>query len=399
MTCLALVGVPRTAYTLHEAVVQARLRGFEVVLVDQAAGLAAVPGTLPVSQLIQVDRMAPDDIAHALASLSPEHVLSFSELHLVLAACVREWLGLPGESSAVEDLVRDKGATRHRLVERGLSGVRCAVTTLENLPGAAAEFRPPFIVKPIDMTGSIGVRAIRAHCEIGSYVNLFDDPGAEEHRGRRLLLEEFLAGTEYSVEGICVAGTFYLLAVTQKQTSGFPAFYETGHLLPARAQHADGRFASYLQGVVTALGVVTAPIHAEVKVTDETIDLIEIHTRFGGDLIPLLMERALDIKVFGQFYDALLSDRAPRTPTRPHKVAGVRFIGTANEGTGLHVPALPSGVEAEIVLTGPDDRGPEALDNIRIPNRRYGHVLFTAPDHEAAEKFTTLLEDDWQASS
>ncbi|MPY57145.1 ATP-grasp domain-containing protein [Streptomyces spongiae] len=399
MTYLALVGVPRTAYTLNEAVIQARLRGFDVALVDRAAGLAAVPGTMPVSRLVEVDRMTPDDVAQALAALRPERVLSFSELHLGLAARVRERLGVPGEAGAVEDLVRDKGATRHRLVERGLSRVRHAMTTLADLPRAAAEFAPPFVVKPVDMTGSIGVRAIRSHSELAAYGGLFEDPSVEAHQERRLLLEEFITGTEYSVEGICVAGTFHLHAVTQKATSGFPDFYETGHLLPARAQYTDGRFAPYLQKVVTALGITTAPIHAEVKVTDEAIDLIEIHSRFGGDLIPLLLERALDIKVFGQFYDALLSGSAPRTPTAPGKVAGVRFIGRPVDGTGLRLPALPSGVEAEIVLTGSHAREPVALDNIRIPNRRYGHVLFTAPDHEAAEKFTTLMENDWQASS
>ncbi|MFJ9909536.1 acetyl-CoA carboxylase biotin carboxylase subunit family protein [Streptomyces sp. NPDC101152] len=396
MTYLALVGVPRTSYTLHEAVVQARLRGLDVVLVDRAEGLGVVPGTLPVSRLIEVSDMTPDDVTDAAATVSPEHLLSFSELHLALAARVRERLGLPGEPSAVEDLIRDKGATRQRLVDHGLSTVRSALTTLADLPRTAATFPVPFVVKPVDMTGSIGVRAVRDHAEVASYADLFDDPRAEQDRGRRLLLEEFIAGTEYSVEGICLAGTFHLLAVTQKKTSGFPSFYETGHVLPARAQRDDPRFSSYLQDVVGALGIGTAPIHAEVKVTSEAIDLIEIHTRFGGDLIPLLMERALDIAVFGQFYDALLSGEVPRTPVAPHRIAGVRFLGRTADGMGQRLPALPAGVQAEVVLTGPDSREPDALDNIRLPHRRHGHVLFTAPDHGSAEKF--LIEDDWQAS-
>ncbi|MET7731852.1 ATP-grasp domain-containing protein [Streptomyces sp. NPDC005402] len=396
MTYLALVGVPRTAYTLHEAVVQARLRGLEVALVDQAAGLGAVPGTLPVSRLIEVADMAPDHVTDAVATVCPEHVLSFSELHLGLAARVRERLDLPGEQSAVEDLIRDKGATRRKLVDHGLSTVRSAVTTLAGLPRTADTFPVPFVVKPVDMTGSIGVRAVRDRTEISSYTDLFDDPHAEQDRGRRLLLEEFVPGTEYSVEGISLAGTFHLLAVTQKETSGFPSFYETGHVLPARAQRDDPRFASYIQDVVRALGIGTAPIHAEVKVTDEAIDLIEIHTRFGGDLIPLLMERALGITVFGQFYDALLSGEVPRTPAAPHRIAGVRFLGRPADGMGRRLPALPAGVQAEVVLTGPDSREPDALDNIRLPHRRHGHVLFTAPDHGSAEKF--LMEDDWQAS-
>ncbi|MGW3240320.1 ATP-grasp domain-containing protein [Streptomyces olivaceus] len=391
MMHLALVGVPRTAYTLHEAVGQAQLRGYKVALVDAASALSAVPGTLPVSWRVEVDRLIPDTVADALTPLAPSQVLSFSELHLGLAARVRERLGVAGESSAVEDLVRDKAATRRRLLEHGLSGVRCAVATIDELPVATADFNPPFVVKPLDMTGSIGVRAIRSRDEISSYANLFADPGAEQHRARYLLVEDFLHGTEYSVEGICVGGTFHLLAVTQKETSGFPAFYETGHLLPARAQHADTRFGPYVQQVVTALGIGTAPIHAEVKVTADAIDLVEIHTRFGGDLIPVLMERALGVKVFGQFYDALLNGQAPRPTPGPPVVAGVRFVGEDASGLGLRIPALPPGVEAEAVLSSPNDREPAALDNIRLPNRRHGHILFTAPEHETAEQFVALM--------
>jgi predicted ATP-grasp superfamily ATP-dependent carboligase len=399
MTYLALVGVPRTAYTLQEAVMQARLRGYEVALVDAAAGLAIVPSTLPVSRLVEVDRLMPDTVADALTAIAPEQVLSFSELHLGLAARVRERLGVAGEPSAVEDLVRDKAATRRRLLECGLSGVRCAVTTLNELPSATADFSTPFVVKPLDMTGSIGVRAIQSRDDIRSYPELFADLGAEEHRERRLLVEEFLHGTEYSVEGISVEGAFHLLAVTEKETSGFPSFYETGHLLPARAQHTDSRFGPYVQEVITALGIGTAPIHAEVKVTPDAIDLIEIHTRFGGDLIPLLMERALGIKAFGQFYDALQSGHEPRLAPSQSRVAGVRFVGEAVVGVGLQVPALPPGVEAEAVLRGPDGRDPSALDNIRILNRRHGHILFTAPEHEAAEKFVALMGNDGKAIS
>jgi hypothetical protein len=237
--------------------------------VDRTEGLGVVPGTLPVSRLIEVADLTPDDVTDAVATVSPEHVLSFSELHLALAARVRERLGLPGEPSAVEDLIRDKGATRQRLADQGLSTVRSAVTTLADLPRTAASFPVPFVVKPVDMTGSIGVRAVRDHAEVSSYADLFDDARAEQDRGRRLLLEEFVPGTEYSVEGICLAGTFHLLAVTQKETSGFPSFYETGHVLPARAQRDDPRFSSYIQDVVGALGIGTAPIHAEVKVTSE----------------------------------------------------------------------------------------------------------------------------------
>nr|WP_246405442.1 ATP-grasp domain-containing protein [Nocardiopsis algeriensis] len=213
------------------------------------------------------------------------------------------------------------------------------------------------------------------------------------------MVEDFIPSAECSVEGICVRGTFHLLAVTGKRTSGFPYFYETGHLLPDPAQESGSRFGTYLQEIVSALGIDTAPVHAEVKASDDAIELIEIHTRFGGDLVPALMEKALDIRGFGYFYDALLYGRLPEPPSGPARVAGVRFLCRPLEDAGLRIPRPPHGVRAEMVVGGGDGHEPGALDNIRIPNQRYGLIVFTAPSHEDAEGFAAQLDNDWQDDS
>lgn len=392
MTCLAVIGVPRTAYTLTEAVLQARLRGLDVVLVDDPAVLARAPATVPVSRAIAVDTMSAPVVAEVLRPLAPTYVLSFTELHLVLAARVRSELGLPGVPAAVEERVRNKAATRACLRDRGLSATAFTVTTLAELESVAKNFRTPFVIKPLDLTGSIGVRAVDSPGEAAEYVDLLVDPAREDERNRELLVEEFIAGEEFSVEGLCLNGRFHLLAVTRKETTGHPYYHETGHLLPVvEADHR--RFAGYVEDVTRALGIGTAPIHAEVKVTADAIELVEIHTRYGGDLIPLLIEHAFDVKPFGLFYDALLYGQPPPAPLHPRRIAGIRFL-PAGSRPSLPVPGKGAIVTAE--LTEGSGTDPDALDNFRMMHRRGGHVLVTAPDEETVARLLAEVSTERQ---
>jgi biotin carboxylase len=306
MRLIAIIGVPRTDYTLIESIIQARLLGLEVVLVDLASNLKRCPAQLPVAKKIAVDFLSPGGITTALRPLAPQIILSFTEFNLILAAQVRERLNLVGSSVEVEKLICNKEKTRRRLCECGLSEVDYKVTSLERLKKDIRCFEPPLIIKPIDLTGSIGVYALQAESDIGGFQAIFDDLKKEEKRQRKFIIERYIHGDEYSIEGICINGKFHMLTLTRKRTSGFPHFFEVGHTLPAREHGIGVDYNNYIQNAVEALGIETAPIHAEIKISGTKIEMVEIHTRFGGDYIPLLMERAFGYKVFGMFYSAFM---------------------------------------------------------------------------------------------
>jgi len=413
---LAVVGVPRTAHTLEESVLRAQLRGFEVVLVDTPAAIAAVPRRLgvrgtpvetmdapTVAAALRGGFSAPSEGPGAGISTAPEGpgfsapsegpgagistVVSFSELHLITAARVRELLGLPGGAPVVEQRTRDKAETRRQLRAAGLSGVEFAVTDVPGLRATAERFTAPFVVKPVDLTGSIGVRVVRTGHDLDA-VHAMHAAGPD---ARRLLVESFIAGREYSVEGICVGGAFYLLAVTRKYTSGFPYCYEVAHLLPDPIREQDARIETYLRRVTSALGIDTAPVHAEVMVSPGGVELVEIHTRFGGDLIPLLLDRAFDIHVFDLFYAALTADVVPVVPPA-RRTCAVLFLEEKQTAAGLTLPPPLPGVEYQVRLHPSGD--PQTLAGLPIVNRRTGYVLIEADRLEDAENALHTLRRD-----
>jgi carbamoylphosphate synthase large subunit len=389
MACLAIIGVPRTAHTLTQAVVQARLRGLDVALVDKPAQIERCPADLPVSRRIAIDRLEADAAAEALEPLNPDFVLSFSEFTLLLAADVRERLGLHGSSAAAVRLSRHKHETRRRLQACGLTQVDFEVATLPELDEAALRFDPPFVIKPVSLTGSIGVHAVRSREEVASFKARLVQPEAEAASGSLFIIEEFIRGDEYSVEGIYDGARFHLIAVTQKRTNGFPNFAETGHTLPAPAL-PDLDFRLFVEAVAAALGLDTTPIHAEVKVHESRLELVEIHARFGGDYIPLLIEMALGYNLFGAYYDLLLGGGVP-PPEAPRAVAGIEFL---HEEELVFWPSFPRRYPGVTYCVRVDAAGEPAeaeLSNIRILNRRIGHVVFSASDHDAADAFVSSL--------
>jgi hypothetical protein len=388
MARLAIIGTPRTEYVLAESIIQARLRGLDVALLDAPSGLDRCPAHLPLAERIRLDAADAGRAVEALGPFDPQLVVSFSEFNLLLAAEVRDRLGLAGPTADAVRLTRCKHETRRRLNQCGLSQVAFEVTTLAELEETAKRFEPPFIVKPASMTGSIGVHAVLRWEDLAAFRARFVDPQAEEAGRRQLIVEQYIGGDEYSVEGICCSGAFHLLAVTAKRTNGPPNFAETGHTLPARPR-GDANFGGFVGAVAAALGIDAAPIHAEVKVLDGRIELIEIHTRFGGDHIPLLIEKAFGISPFGAYYDVLLGG-GPPAPRRHLAVAGIQFLHAEDLGRLGRFPRVFPGLDYDLRVEG---RGaPEAaLDNIRILNRRIAHVIFSAPDHDAADAFVESL--------
>lgn len=145
------------------------------------------------------------------------------------------------------------------------------------------DLRYPVIVKPTDRSGSRGIYKLDTPENLVQAVASAMEQGFE----KKALIEEFAEGQEYSIEYISFQGQHHFLAATQKYTTGAPHFIETGHREPAPL--SEGRLAA-IQRIVPhaldSLGLRNGASHTELKIADDdTIRLIEIGGRMGGDCI------------------------------------------------------------------------------------------------------------------
>lgn len=132
-------------------------------------------------------------------------ILPGFEYTVDVVAKVALQLGLPHLSMQAAALTRNKFACRERLKAKGLDVPRYAlISDYSELERVASEVGFPAVLKPVDGSGSLLVRRIDSLAQLRS---VLADPvntgllDMGKQIGSQLLLEEYLEGREFSIEG------------------------------------------------------------------------------------------------------------------------------------------------------------------------------------------------------
>ena len=101
-----------------------------------------------------------------------------------------------------------------------------------------------------------------------------------------VLIEEFIEGKEYSVEGIHYNGESHVIQITEKITTKFPYNVELGHIQPAELSNENKcAIQQLLNKIAKALAFDNCASHTELKINSKGIKVIETSPRLGGDFI------------------------------------------------------------------------------------------------------------------
>ena len=117
-------------------------------------------------------------------------------------------------------------------------------------------------------------------------VGLLDAAGASGAAAAHILVEEFIAGREVALEGLLDGGDLTVLALFDKPDPlDGPYFEETIYVTPSRlATATQTAVAEAVAGAVTAIGLRDGPIHAEARINDRGVWIIEVAARSIGGL-------------------------------------------------------------------------------------------------------------------
>ena len=157
------------------------------------------------------------------------------------------------------------------------------------------------VVKDITGQGSKNVYIIQSLEQI----NLIPD------NFRNFLIEEFIEGIEFSVEGIISGGKYHQIGVTMKTLIGdnknnHNPIVEKGHLFPADIKpNVESSIYRLLYEFFENSGIKNSIVHSEVIIKNEKVFLVETHLRAGGDYIPKLIEYSTEINIYKLFFKSL----------------------------------------------------------------------------------------------
>lgn len=191
-------------------------------------------------------------------------------------------LGLPGNGIESACMSTNKHLMREAFSKRGDPSPR-SILVDETTDYSNIELTYPIVVKPTDRSGSRGVSKLESSDTLEEAVRAAIDASFE----KKALVEDYVEGQEYSVEGISFNGIHHILAMTVKHTTGAPHFIETGHLEPApMSEFMYQKVVMVVKHALDTLKIQNGASHSELKIdSDGTIKIIEIGARMGGDCI------------------------------------------------------------------------------------------------------------------
>ncbi len=261
-----------------------------------------------------------------------------------IAALAAERMGIPYNSPDSVAASRNKFLARDRFRGAGL-----LVPDFHRLPlaegpdRAASQVLYPCVLKPLSLSASRGViRADDPAQFIAAFhriERLLADPDIarlHEDQDRFLQVESFIPGREFALEGILAEGKLRVLAIFDKPDPlDGPFFEETIYVTPSReSDDTLDAIVRTTQTAVKALGLTEGPIHAEMRVNQRGVWMLEVAARPIGGLcarvLPGLEELILR-HAAGENDGAL----ARSTPA-----AGVMMIPIPREGIYLDVEGL-----------------------------------------------------------
>ncbi|WP_327655439.1 ATP-grasp domain-containing protein [Streptomyces sp. NBC_00483] len=293
---LVYVNLRRTPLEQRSALYAAHRLGYGVALIADAP-----PAGLPteiVRTVHQVDTYDDAAVDAAVSAITAEFdvvgVVTWSDAAVETVSRIAQGLGLPAASTEAARISRDKFLMRQALtsVRPDLSPRFARVTTWEETAKAAAELGFPLVLKPATGNGSKGIYQVHGEDELRpafeqltSYVRPEMDRVFTGHAGE-IVIEQFLAGTEHSIEGWVQGGQVHIAGITDKTTTE-PYRLEAGHAFPTSLPEASVAAVHELtHAVAEGFGMDDCAFHLEAMVgPDGKARMVECAARVGGDFI------------------------------------------------------------------------------------------------------------------
>lgn len=366
-----------------------------------ADGNPQAPGFALADHVLLVSTYDGDSIANAAMAL----VRSGVPVHGVIAMCadvpmsvakVARMLGLPGLSLQSAHWVADKLAMKEQLQKTGIPIPRFAAVSENGLLEAAQAIGFPLVIKPVDSRGARGVQLLDRPEQLPKAYRL----AKQESPTGRVMLEEYLAGPQFSTETLIDDGHCYTLGFADRNYEWLantrPFMIENGGDSPTCVS-ADIKAAvvDTVEKAALALGISSGVAKGDMVYTAEGAKVIEIAGRLSGGYfsttqIPLssgvnFIEQAIKLALGERL---LLEDV---TPSQERGVA-IRYLslpaGIVQSVEGVEQAQSAPGVELLSVFVHAGD----TISDVKNHTQRGGFVICSAnTKQEAIERASYAL--------
>ncbi|MHC8733778.1 ATP-grasp domain-containing protein [Arenicellales bacterium IMCC56312] len=200
----------------------------------------------------------------------------------------------------------------------------------------------PCVAKPLTLSGSRGVIRCNNRQELQVAIERIGNLLQEEQKepDGEILIEDFIAGDEYSIDAIVSDSVLEILAIFEKPDPlDGPFFEETIYVTPPRIPIGRVKqIENELQTVCDAIDLNEGPIHVELRVQNREIWILELASRTIGGRCGRIIEYQCGIPL----EDLVLMNalRLPRPEKNKSSASGVMMIPVTQAGVLRRVEGI-----------------------------------------------------------
>jgi len=319
---------------------------------------------------LTLDFSDPEKAKKVIVEFAEKHslnaIIPVDEDTAVIGSLACKALGLPHNSPESAIAAREKQRMREILIKAGLPSPDYTVFSTQEEPEELAQkLKYPCVLKPLFLSSSLGV--IRAN-EPVEFVSAFkrikkilaeaEIIKVDKKLSRQILVEKFVRGDEVAVEGIFTEGKLKILTIFDKPDAlNGPYFEETIYATPSRhPQEIQQQLENTITQASQAMGIKHGAVHAELRINQDGVWLIEIAARSIGGLCSKTLRFDGDITLEELILRHAIGENIEKL-TREKQAAGVMMIpipelGILKKILGLKQAESVKGVD-EIKITIP----------------------------------------------
>ncbi|MCI0666627.1 MAG: ATP-grasp domain-containing protein [Methylococcaceae bacterium] len=386
-----LVIAPKDSYRTAPYIESALAIGIDVLIASE--GRHSLVSAL--AQGLHIDLNDPsgslDLIEKEARNGSFQGIVATDDSTTEMASLAARRLGLPHNRPEAVRIARRKDFARGTLQAASIQVPDFRCICLDRLiENQIEDFPFPCVVKPLAMSGSRGVIRCDDREQFRKAVRRVEGiiaDAADESERRNILVEAFIPGFEIAVEGILRHGDLDVLAIFDKPDPlNGPYFEETYYITPTRlAAEVRDRVRVQVEKACRAYGLAEGPVHAECRINQEGVWMLELAARTIGGLCNRLFRYGV-----GSCLEELVLYHAIGVPLeRPEMTdaAGVLMIPIPKAGVLRRVEGVSAAAAVpfiqEVVI-----QVREGYELIPLPegSSYLGFIFAVAPDAQKAEQ-------------
>lgn len=305
-----------------------------------------------------------------------------SDIAVPTVAYIAEELGLRGIGYRNAHLFTNKFAMREFCRDNGFAYPKYKMC--KNTEEAKQFFNEigKAIIKPLDSQSSRGIHIIQKVSDIDDY---FDDAMHYSNEEKAVLLEQYIEGREFTVDGIKTADDYYVTAISKKSHYNYnPSIAKELLFSNFDDEYDYDALRDLNKRMVCGMKLPFGLTHAEYKYMNGEFYLIEIAARGGGtrissDIVPIMS----GVNSNEIYINSLLGHEQKISIEYTNDRFAILGFFDFEEGKIKNISGLSEALELQgVVDIGLDIKAGDVIKNAEDDRSRVGYYILKADTYQ-----------------